>query len=166
MIADRKGKTRNYVLREDRGLQPEQQTTFILRGLGHRERARLFDLLEVDFGAAGGKAGTGGTGGTGRSRGIGSFSLEACRIGLAGWKNLRAPDGGEVAFRGVQVAGVGICPTEEDLAEISSAIDELGGAVLNLNGLGDDEEAGTDSGNSSSSPTSASAAPGSTSARG
>lgn len=137
MIADRIGRTVDFVLPQDRALPPEQQTVFQLQTLSARNRARVTDaMLGLDV--------------TGQATltGAGTGCLVACLYGLAGWRNLRDAAGNEVVFKMRRQGGASIL-TDESLDAISSVVQDLAREILRVNELTE-----TDRGNSPSSPTS------------
>lgn len=73
-----------YVLRRERELPREQQTTFHLRALTNSQRFSLLDMNTVQGGSASLRGGT--------------MAQTALRIGLAGWDNLADENGSQVAY--------------------------------------------------------------------
>ncbi len=144
MIANTTGKVVDYILEEERDKPESERTTFRLRTLSKRATATIQDNL-VGYDVAGSvvvsRPGTG--------------ALVACKLGIAGWENLLDADGNEVRPRFItskasKGAIQALSPKSLDVLP-QFAIDELGGAIMELNGLTstgsedeDAEEAGTD----------------------
>lgn len=91
----------DYVLKRDRELPKEQQTTWHLRALTESEWARVLDLVYV---------------GTGEEpAGVATVSIETLRRGLVGATNLLGPDGKPLPVAEMIAAG-GV--TDEVLSRI------------------------------------------------
>jgi hypothetical protein len=114
MIALDPASTRRYVLRDERGLPPEEQSVFLLRTLSVRELAQIEDRAAgVSHGGEDGEQMI-----AVRS---GSTRLEALRFGLVGWERVFDSKGGEVPFRGTKQKRNGVDfvqPDDETLGRI------------------------------------------------
>lgn len=112
-----------YVPRADRGLPPEEQTTFLLRPLSMREVLLLGASAETGTPFA--------------------VNLRTLAIGLRGWRNLRRPDGAQVEFRREAAAADDAQPYLDVLDD--PVVRELAGAIVDCAGV-----ARADAGKSSS----------------
>ena len=136
MIAHTTGKVIDYILKEEREKPDAERTVFHLRTLSKRATATIQDNL-VGYDIAGSvvvsRPGTG--------------ALVACKLGIAGWENMQDADGNEVRPRFITSKGSkgglqALSPKSLDVLP-QFAIDELGGAIMDLNGLtttGSEEE--------------------------
>lgn len=128
MIANRVGKVIDYVLEEERDKPESERTTFKLRTLSRKATAIIQDnLVGYDL-----------TGSVLTSR-PGTGALTAVKLGLQGWSNMQDEDGQEVRPKFIVGKGAGglkvLSPATLDLLP-QHVIDELGGAIMELNGLG------------------------------
>lgn len=128
--------TFDHVLRQDRQLPPEEQTTFHLRTLPWKILRKIKDR-EVHFS-------DGGTGGVA----MGTREELMVRHGIAGWTNLLDREGRSVEPRIVTRGGEEVLD-DASIEAISPYVSELARVIGRHNRLDEDEE-----GNSSSSPSS------------
>lgn len=114
----------DYVLKADRELPPDEQTTFHLRPLSHTERVQLDNMrYQMD----------------GKTNQVGSpqgnIADKALKCGLQGWVNLRDSNGEQVPFeierKSLNILGTQLSPPTDaclsrlhpdDVAEILEAI--------------------------------------------
>lgn len=128
MIANRVGKVIDYVLEEERDRPENERTTFKLRTLSRKATAIIQDnLVGYDL-----------TGSVLTSR-PGTGALTAVKLGLAGWTNMVDDEGQDVRPRFITGKGAQglkvLSPASLD-ALPQHVIDELGGRIMELNGLG------------------------------
>lgn len=118
-----------YVLREDRKLPPEEQTTWILGGLTYRDMEYIMSrALGVD-----------GDGAVSVTTNAQAQARRVLNRGLRGWKNYRRQDGSQIEFRSVDEGGVRILP-EEILDTLYPHAIELANAITERSRLTERQE--------------------------
>jgi hypothetical protein len=93
MIAVNPDEEKKYIVKDERDLEPKEQTIFKVKTLSVTEAANLQDnAAHVVYGKSKGED-------TKMAISSGSQALEALRKGLVGWENFYGSDGKEVEFK-------------------------------------------------------------------
>lgn len=135
MIGERVGQVVEWVHPGDRELPAHEQTVFLLRTLSAKTMMAIMDV--------GIRLGENGMPALGS---LGTAAYQACKHGIAGWRNLRDREGNEIPCR-TQRLGRESVVSDDSLDCIRSVVQDVGAAIFNLNMLD-----GADRGNSPSSP--------------
>ena len=152
MIASTTGKIIDYVLKEEIDKPESERTLFRLRTLSRKATAVIQDNLvgyDITGSVVACRPGTG--------------ALVACKLGIEGWSNMVDEDGNQVRPHFIKSkGGVGLSilsPKSLDRLP-QPVIDELGGKVMEINGLeglSNAEEEETDDETAAEDPTEPSA---------
>jgi len=119
--------TWDYVLKDNREDQEEEQTVFHLRALSLKQRTKLQNMVSA---SSGDDEDT-----TVMQIAIGDRSLYSCEHGIAGWDNFIDGEGNEVEFR-----SVGASASRKSLEVIgSSDMAELSNEIVERSSLTKDQ---------------------------